>query len=57
LVIVVGNEQTGVTAETQALADLYLRLPMAPNGADSLNVTVAAGALVYEAIRQGRSYI
>jgi tRNA G18 (ribose-2'-O)-methylase SpoU len=53
LVIVVGNEQTGVTVETQALADIYLRLPMAPNGADSLNVTVAAGALVYEAIRQG----
>lgn len=53
LVIVVGNEQTGVNIETQALADIYLRLPMAPNGADSLNVTVAAGALVYEAIRQG----
>lgn len=53
LVIVVGNEQTGVSKEIESLADVYLRLPMAPNGADSLNVTVAAGALIYEAIRQG----
>ena len=52
LIIVVGNEQSGVTAATENIADVYLRLPMAPDGADSLNVTVAAGALIYEALRQ-----
>lgn len=52
LVLVVGNEQHGVTEELRASADRYVRLPMAPNGADSLNVTVAAGVLVYEALRQ-----
>lgn len=53
LVLVVGNEQSGVTDATVAAADTDLSLPLAPGGADSLNVTVAAGALVYEAIRQG----
>jgi TrmH family RNA methyltransferase len=52
LVLVVGNEQHGVTEELRAAADRYVRLPMAPNGADSLNVTVAAGVLVYEVLRQ-----
>jgi RNA methyltransferase, TrmH family len=52
LVLVVGNEQHGITEELRASADRYVRLPMAPNGADSLNVTVAAGVLVYEALRQ-----
>jgi TrmH family RNA methyltransferase len=52
LVLVVGNEQSGITDAVHAVADVRVRLPMAPGGADSLNVTVAAGALVYEAIRQ-----
>jgi RNA methyltransferase, TrmH family len=52
LVIVVGNEQDGVTDPAMAAADFDVSLPLAPGGADSLNVTVAAGALVYEAIRQ-----
>src|SRR5262249_28948475 len=52
LVLVVGNEQVGITDAVRAVADECVRLPMAPDGADSLNVTVAAGALVYEAIRQ-----
>ena len=52
LVVVVGNEQTGVSSALAALADSSVRLPMSPGGADSLNVTVAAGALIYEALRQ-----
>lgn len=52
LVLVVGNEQTGITPALEKAASETVRLPMAPNGADSLNVTVAAGALVYEAVRQ-----
>jgi TrmH family RNA methyltransferase len=51
-VLVVGNEQHGVTDALLAATDFCVRLPMKANGADSLNVTVAAGALLYEAIRQ-----
>ena len=54
LIMVVGNEQTGVSDKLLALCDECVRLPMAQNGADSLNVTVAAGALLYEAVRQAQ---
>lgn len=54
LVLIVGNEQQGVSDAVLAVADLDVRLPMAQTGVDSLNVTVAAGALLYEAVRQGR---
>jgi TrmH family RNA methyltransferase len=56
LALVVGNEQSGITDAVLAVADDCVRLPMARSqgipSADSLNVTVAAGALIYEAIRQ-----
>jgi TrmH family RNA methyltransferase len=55
LIMVVGNERTGATDTLLAAADYCVRLPMKPNGADSLNVTVAAGALLYEAVRQKTS--
>lgn len=55
LVLVVGNEQSGITDRLAAAVDEVVRLPMAEDTrADSLNVTVAAGALVYEAVRQAR---
>jgi TrmH family RNA methyltransferase len=52
MMVVVGNETNGVTEEMRSVATQYVSLPMAPNGADSLNVTVAAGILLYEAVRQ-----
>lgn len=53
LALVVGNEQQGATDATIAAATEFVRLPMSPaTKADSLNVTVAAGVLVYEAVRQ-----
>lgn len=52
LALVVGNETEGMTGASRAAATDFVRLPMAANGASSLNVTVAAGVLVYEAIRQ-----
>lgn len=52
LVLVAGNEQRGVSDAVAAIANADISLPMAPDGADSLNVTVAAGILVYEALRQ-----
>ena len=54
LALIVGNEQNGITDRLASAATETVRLPMAVNGADSLNVTVAAGALVYEAVRQAR---
>ncbi len=52
MMIVVGNETSGITEEMRSVATQYVSLPMSPNGADSLNVTVAAGILLYEAVRQ-----
>ncbi|MCX6368090.1 MAG: RNA methyltransferase [Armatimonadetes bacterium] len=52
LVIVMGNEQEGISEAVASASSAVVRLPMAPNtGADSYNVTVAAGMLLYEAIR------
>lgn len=52
--IIVGNETDGMSDALRAVASDFVRLPMAENGASSLNVTVAAGVLVYEALRQSR---
>ncbi|MBI2299338.1 MAG: RNA methyltransferase [Armatimonadetes bacterium] len=49
--VVVGNEGTGLRPEVLAEADLQVRLPV-HGAASSLNVTVAAGAILYEARRQ-----
>lgn len=54
LALVVGNETEGMSEATRAAASAFVALPMAPNGASSLNVTVAAGVLLYEAVRQRR---
>jgi RNA methyltransferase, TrmH family len=53
LVIVVGNEQQGISPELDAISDTVVRLPMGKDTqADSYNVTVAAGMLLYEAVRK-----
>lgn len=54
LTLVVGNETEGLSAAARAAASEFVSLPTAPGGASSLNVTVAAGALLYEALRQRR---
>lgn len=52
LVLVLGNEQEGISEAVASASDAVVRLPMAPEtGADSYNVTVAAGMLLYEAVR------
>lgn len=50
-VIVMGAEDTGISKEVLKRADQLIRIPMASNF-DSLNVSVAAGMILYEAIRQ-----
>lgn len=51
LAVVVGNEQRGLSDVVLAEATNIVKLPMVP-GPDSLNVTVAAGVVLYEAVRQ-----
>lgn len=46
-----GNEGNGLSDEVAALATKYIKIPMAPD-AESLNVAMATGILVYEALRQ-----
>ena len=49
--IVMGTESTGLTTSWREAADAHIRIPM--NGKlDSLNVSVSAAVLLYEAVRQ-----
>lgn len=53
LVLIVGNEQDGISKTVSEISDRIVKLPMAGGtGADSYNVTVAAGMLLYESVRQ-----
>lgn len=49
--IVMGAEDTGISKEVLKRADQLIRIPMATSF-DSLNVSVAAGMILYEAVRQ-----
>ncbi len=47
MAILVGNETTGLRPETAQMASRFVSLPMKKGGPSSLNVTVAAGILLY----------
>lgn len=49
----IGNEGNGLTDETAACADAYVRIPM-EGQVESLNAAVSAALLLYEANRQRR---
>jgi len=49
----IGNEGNGLTDETAALADMYIRIPM-EGKVESLNAAVSAAILLYECYRQIR---
>ncbi len=49
----IGNEGKGLRGETAAMADSYVRIPMAGQ-LESLNAAVAAALLMHEAARQRR---
>jgi 23S rRNA (guanosine2251-2'-O)-methyltransferase len=51
LALVMGNEETGVSPEYMKRCDLLLKVPMTGT-IESLNVSVAAGMLLYECVRQ-----
>ena len=52
--IVMGTEATGLTQQWRDAADAHVRIPMLGK-LDSLNVSVSAAILMYEAVRQ-RAY-
>lgn len=52
--IVMGTEATGLTPQWRAAADAHIRIPMLGN-LDSLNVSVSAAILLFEAVRQRQS--
>jgi tRNA (guanosine-2'-O-)-methyltransferase len=52
--IVFGNESDGVSPEALAQADVRIRIPMF-GMAQSLNLSVSAGIILYEAVRQRRA--
>ena len=49
--IIMGTESTGLTDEWRAAADAHIRIPM-KGMLDSLNVSVSAAILLFEAVRQ-----
>lgn len=51
LAVVVGNEQNGISPAALARCTAQVQIPMAP-GQSSLNVGVAAGVLLFEAVRR-----
>ncbi len=56
LVLLMGWERQGLTPEQQARCDLMVRIPMV-GSADSLNLAVATGVMLYEIFHQGRENI
>lgn len=55
LAIVVGAEDEGLSERATAVADLSVRIPQSTGPVDSLNVSVAAAILLFEARRQRTS--
>jgi 23S rRNA (guanosine2251-2'-O)-methyltransferase len=49
--IIMGAEDTGVSYDNLALCDEWVKIPIL-GSIQSLNVSVAAGVLIYEAVKQ-----
>ncbi len=49
--LIIGNEAHGPSSEAHALATTSITIPLA-NGVESLNAAMAAGIVLYEAVRQ-----
>lgn len=55
LAIILGSEEDGISPEYLKMADQKAKIPIEGH-IDSLNVSVAAGIVVYEALRQRKGY-
>jgi TrmH family RNA methyltransferase len=53
VVLLMGPERRGLSRKQQALCDRLVSIPMV-GGADSLNLAVATGVLLYEVFNQRR---
>ena len=53
--IIMGSEEDGISKEFLKMSDVKVKIPMKGKIA-SLNVSVAAGIIIYEAIRQRNKY-
>jgi TrmH family RNA methyltransferase len=51
LILLMGNEQQGLTERLSAACDVLVRIPMRGK-ADSLNLAVSTGLMIYEALRK-----
>jgi len=51
--LIIGNEAQGPSPKARALATLTITIPLS-NGVESLNAAMAAGIILYEAVRQAR---
>lgn len=49
--IIIGNEANGISEEAAELATQLVKIPM-PGKAESMNAAIAAGIMIYEAVRQ-----
>lgn len=54
VVLLMGSERQGLSAEQQAACDLLVRIPMVGTG-DSLNLAVATSVVLYEVFHQHRA--
>jgi TrmH family RNA methyltransferase len=54
VVLCMGWERAGLSAQQQALCDVMVRVPMVGRS-DSLNLAVATGVLLYEVFNQRRA--
>ena len=50
IALIIGNEGNGISQELMESSDLKIKIPMQGN-IESLNASVAAGILMYEAVR------
>jgi len=55
IAVVVGEEREGLSSRLRELCDTFVRLPMT-GGADSINVSVAAGVMLYELVRRSGAF-
>ena len=53
-VLIIGNEETGISSELLKMSDVRAKLPVVGE-VSSLNVSVAAGVMLYEALEQRSS--
>ncbi len=54
VIIAVGNEGNGISDEIYNISDEKVKIPM-PGSAESLNVGIAAGIMIFEVVRQKNS--